>query len=276
MASYPNPAYYAASGTEMSRDGSWQSRPGATMSRDGSWQSLPGADMERGLSGSTNRTAGSNYTTHTSSSAHSSATACSTHDFTFPKDEAYQGPSSYPDPPSVYEPQDLNHFVSATGDQFSQDPCPSSPLEPFTTKDGREDTAWQATHAAHFMITNPELFWNASPSFITAEAVDEAIQRYRDQGVDEPARPGVQDVLLHHLMHRFRAIEYFPYPEIDQILKEAAYHLQMRLQGPEALDICYLAIAAVLAELMDPEEEASELNSQELIDLDGADSLSDP
>ena len=275
MASYPNPTYHAA-GTEMSRDGSWQSRPGATMSRDGSWQSLPGADMERGLSGSTNRTAGSSYTTHTSFSAQSSATAYSTHDFIFAQDEAYQGPSSYPDPPSVYEPQDVNHFLSATGDQFSQDPCRSSPLEPFTTKDGREDIAWQATHAANFMITNPELFWDPSPSFITAEAVDEAIQRYRDEGVDEPARHGVQDVLSRHLMRRFRDIEHFSYPEIDQILKEAACQLLMRLRGPEALDICYLAIAAVLAELMDPEEEASELNSRELIDLDGADSLSDP
>ena len=232
--------------------------------------------MERCFSGSTDRTAGSNYTTHTSYSAHSSATAYSTHDFIFPKDEADQGPLSYPDPPAVYELQDLNHFLSATGDQFSQEPCPSSPLEPFTTKVGREDAAWQATHAAHIMITNPQLFWNTSPSFITAEAVDEAIQGYREQGVDEPARPGVQDVLSQHLYVRFRAIEPFSYPEIGQILKEAAYQLQVRLQGPEALDICYLAIAAVLAELMDPEEEAREANGQELIDLDDANSLSDP
>ena len=252
MASHPNPSYYAASGADMSRDVSWQSRSGTDM----------------------DRTVGSNSTTLTSYSAHSSATAFSTHDLIFPKVEADQASSSYPELPAVYE--DINHFLSATGDQFSQEPCTPSPLEPFTTQAGREDAAWQATHAARLMITEPQFFWNANPLFITSEAVEGAIRGYRVLGIDDPARPSVQHVLLQHLYPRFSDLEHFSYPEINQILKEAAYQLQVRLEGPEAIGICYVAIAAVLAELMGPEQAAGEASGQELINLDGADSLFDP
>ncbi len=35
---------------------------------------------------------------------------------------------------------------------------------------------------------------------------------------------------------------------LDQMLEEAAFHLQKRLDSPEVVDICYLALASVLDE----------------------------
>ena len=67
-------------------------------------------------------------------------------------------------------------------------------------------------------------------------------------GDEEPVRLAVQAVLRQQLDLRFGDTDHF-YPEIVRLLQEAAYQLQIRLQGPDVIDICFLAIAAVLASL---------------------------
>jgi hypothetical protein len=83
---------------------------------------------------------------------------------------------------------------------------------------------------------------------VTCDVVDEALWRLQDQGQDSSPRAAVQDVLYRHLYRQFKDGEQFQ-EDPSRTLREAAYQLQLRLQGPKVPEICYYALLAVLAKL---------------------------
>jgi hypothetical protein len=224
--------------------------------------------MQRSDSQSTTCTVDSSYTTSTVVSGYTSATDPSSIESALAEDGTYRDTSSYPDPCSFYEPSDANLMLSATGSQYHQSDHQlpqalqlSSPLQPLNTQAGNEEAAWQATLVANSLIIDRRSFGDGGPSLITSEAVEEALQRHRDQGTEEPVRPAVQDVLYQQLHPRFGDTDHY-YTEIIRLLEEAAYQLQIRLQGPKVLDICFYAIVAVLAELTgDPDADNNGVGS---------------
>lgn len=238
MSSYPDPSYSAAFREVQGQDGMM-------------WDSSVG--MQRSDSQSTNCTVDSSHTTSTS--GYSSATDYSFVDPALTADGNWQETSSYPDPSPFFEYHDTNHVLSATGSQYQQSghQLPqtlhlASPLQPFSTQSGIEDAARQATLAANSLVINRQSFQHGGPSHITFDAVEEALQRHQQLGSEEPVRPAVQEVLYQQLYSRFRDVDHF-YPDIIRALEEAAYQLQVRLQGPNVIDICFLAIVTVLVEL---------------------------
>jgi hypothetical protein len=211
-------------------------------------------DMQRSDSQSTNCTVNSSQTTSTSGYS-SVATDYSFVDPALTADGKWQETQPYPDPSSFYEPPDANHVLSATGSQYQQSGYQlpqtlqlASPLQAFSSQAGIENAAWQATLAVNPLAINPQPFPHGGPSLITSEAVEEALQRHQQLGTEEPVRPAVQDVLYQKLYSRFSGVDHF-YADITRALEEAAYQLQIRLQGPNVLEICFLAIVTVLVEL---------------------------
>ena len=249
MASYPDPSY-----------------PSDSEAQDGFWDGS--ASMQRSDSQSTACTINSSYTTSTVVSGYSSATDFSSLECTLPEDGTYREASSYPDACSFNETHDANHMLSATGSQYHQSGTHipqglqlPSPLQLFSTQAGNEEAAWQATLAANSLIIAQQTFSDGGPFLVTSEAVNEALRRHQDQGDEEPVRPAVQDVLHQQLYLRLGDTDHF-YHEIIRLLQEAAYQLQIRLQGPEVMDICFYAIAAVLADLTgDPETDNNDVSS---------------
>ncbi|AEO59225.1 hypothetical protein MYCTH_2307326 [Thermothelomyces thermophilus ATCC 42464] len=240
MASYPNPWYPSAMNGFQTQDGGWYGAAG----------------MKRSDSQSTSCTVDTSCTASTVASGYSSATDISSAEYACSEDTIYGDmPSLCPDLCSFREPPDANHIPSATGSQYLDNggswpqPLPlSSPLPALGTRAGNEDAAWQATLAANSLITNRQPPGNGRSSLISSVAVDEAVKMHQDRGVEEPVRPAIQDVLYRHLRPRFSDIDHY-YADIIQLLEEAAYQLQVRLQGPQVMEICSIAIAAVLAML---------------------------
>jgi len=243
MTSYPDPSSSSTFDEFKGQDGAWYGSAG----------------MLRTDSQSTSCTVDSSYTTSTVVSGYSSATDFSSVEHALPEDDAYCERSAYPDPCSIYEPPyepvDANHILSATGSQYFQNghQLPqalqlSSPLPALGTLAGNEHAARQATFVAASLIINGQPFGNSNSSLITSEAIEEALKARRDQGMEEPVRPAVQDVLYRQLQPLFGDIDHY-YADIIRLLEEAAYQLQIRLQGPEVLEICSVAIAVVLAML---------------------------
>ncbi|KAK4244114.1 hypothetical protein C7999DRAFT_17592 [Corynascus novoguineensis] len=227
--------------------------------QDGNWYGSSG--MFRSGSQSTNCTVDSSYTASTVISGYSSATEISSSvEWAPAEDVNYPETPLYPDPCSSYEPSDANHILSATGSQYLQSGHSwpqalqlSNPSLTLGKRAGNEEAARQATLVANSWIINGQRFGDCHSTLITSEAVDEAVRVQLDKGVDEPVRPAVQDILYQQLKPRFSDIDYY-YTDIIRLLEEAAYHLQIRLQGPEVFEICSIAIAAVLAMLSaDPE-----------------------
>jgi hypothetical protein len=236
MASHPDSSYPSA----------WEAQAGFW---DGS------ASMQRSDSQSTACTFDSSYTTSTVVSGYSSATDFSSLEPTLPEDGSYRDAQSYQDSYSICEVADANHMLSATGSQYQQSGTQlpqglqlPSPLQLFTTQAANEEAAWQATLAANSLIIDQQTFSDGGPFLVTSEAVEEALRRHQDQGDEEPVRPAVQDVLYQQLCLRLGDTDHF-YPEIIRLLQEAAYQLQIRLQGPKVIEICFYAIAAVLADM---------------------------
>ncbi|KAL2144562.1 hypothetical protein VTI28DRAFT_8975 [Corynascus sepedonium] len=222
--------------------------------QDGNWYGSSG--MLRSGSQSTNCTVDSSYTAGTVISGYSSATEISSSvEWAPAEDVNYPETPLYPDPCSSYEPSDANHILSATGSQYPQSGHSwpqalqlSNPSLTLGERAGNEEAARQATLVANSWIINGQQFGGCHSTLITSEAVDEAVKVQRDKGVDEPVRPAVQDILYQQLKPRFSDINHY-YIDIIRLLEEAAYHLQIRLQGPEVFEICSIAIAAVLAML---------------------------
>ncbi|GAB1316224.1 hypothetical protein MFIFM68171_06434 [Madurella fahalii] len=201
--------------------------------------------MQRSSSQSTTYTVGSSYTTSTDLTDYSSF---SQSPIDGPSTSHYQ----YPYPHS----QDTDHLLSATGSQYqhSDRQLPqvlqlSSPLQLFNGSFGSiEEAARQATEYARSLIDSQGSYGLANLSIVSSEAVDEALWRLQEQGGDSSPRAAVQDVLHQHLYRQFTDIGQLQ-SDPNIALEEAAYQLQLRLQGPKVLDICYYAIVATLAQL---------------------------
>lgn len=253
---YQSPLYPRGSGGFQSQDGVWDNS----------------VSMERSDSQSTSCTIDSSYTISTS--GHSSATDYSSVDSAFTAGGKWQEASSYPDPGSFFEYPDTNHMLATTGSQYQETghQLPqalhlSSPLQPLTTRAGIEEAARQATMAANILIINQQSVGDGGPSFITSEAVEEALQWHQDQGTEEPVRPAVQDVLYRQLYPCFSDIDHSS-TDISRILEEAAYQLQIRLQGPNVLGICFYAILTILVELTtDPGTAETNASSSGSVDV---------
>jgi hypothetical protein len=255
MAAYPDPSYSTTFRGVSGQDGGWDNS----------------VSMQRSESQSTNCTISSGYTASSSFSGLSSATDYSSAGPAFfNNDEHYFQTSSYQDPSFFDGPENANHILSATGSQYQQSdehlpqelalPSPSQPLR---SQAGIEEAAWNATLVASSLVINQQQAYGGyGPSVITFEAVEEALQRRMGQGFEEPVRPAVQDVLYQQLRPRFDDMDRF-HADIPRILEEAAFHLQIRVQGPKVVDICYYAIVTVLAELIrEPEADMNAVSSE--------------
>lgn len=214
------------------------------------------SSMQRSSSQSTAYTVDSNYTASTDLTDYS---AC--HD---PSASLYQ--YAYGEPP------DTEHLLCATGSQYHHNNTQLrqslqlySPLQLFYSRIGSiENAARQATESARFLISSQGSYGLAGLSVITSDAVEEALRRLQEQGQDSSPRAAVQHVLRAHLYRQFRDMDMDPlFLTTDPlaVLEEAAYQLQLCLQGPKVLGICYYAIVAVLAQLARDLEAADELFS---------------
>lgn len=214
--------------------------------------------MQRSNSQSTSCTVDSSYTTSSYSSGYYTTDYSSTGAASI-EDGAYYDTSptsSFFYPPSSSEVvEDTDQLLAATGSQYqhSGQQLPqvlqlSSPLKLFDSRMGNiEGAAKQATEYASSLVAGPQPVGGYAMSVITCEAVEDALSRGWDGG-EEPVRAAVQDVLYQQLHRQFNDVDQ-PYVEAGMILGEAAYQLQVRLRGPEVVDICYYAIVAVLAQL---------------------------
>ncbi|KAK4126670.1 hypothetical protein N657DRAFT_661066 [Parathielavia appendiculata] len=272
MAAHPDYSYSATFGRFPGQDGGWD----------------VSLSMERSESQSTSCTVDSNYTASASFSRLSSPTEYSSESAFFIDDDyLHCQASSYPDPTSFDELRNANHMLSATGSQYQESdhhmlsatgfqyqesdhhlprvPQLSSASQPLNSQASIEKAAWRATLAANSLVITRPSFGDHGPSVITFEAVEEALQRQLEQGFEEPVRPAVQDILYQELSPRFHKMDLF-HAEMTRILEEAAYQLQIRLQGPKVIDICYYAIVAILARLIRiPECATNAANSESVL-----------
>jgi hypothetical protein len=214
--------------------------------------------MERSTSQSTSRTVDSSYTATSYSSGYystgySSAGPSPTTDGVFfehtPRTSAF--PTSYP------EAHDTTHLLSAlgaqyhhTGQQLPQELQFYNPLQHlFDERRGSiEDAARQATEDARSLIANERALGQYELAVVTFQAVEEARRRLEKQRLEASPRAAVQSI-VYELLHQQFLDPDGCYTDTNLILQEAAYQLQVQVQGEEALDICYLAIVSVLAQL---------------------------
>ncbi|KAK4240221.1 hypothetical protein C8A03DRAFT_13431 [Achaetomium macrosporum] len=237
---------------------SWYSHPSAaavevSLCQDDLW---PGpSSMERSTSQSTSRTVDSKYT------ATSSSSGCYSADYVSIGPSLAKDGAFFDEPPTLYpasysEAHDTAHLLSALGAQYqhTSQQLPQelqfySPLQHFDRRMGSiEDAARQATENARSLITNERALGQYNLSVITFQAVEEARQRLEKQGLEASPRAAVQNI-VYELLHRLFIDTDCCYTDTNLILEEAAYQLQVQVQGEEALDICYLAIVSVLAML---------------------------
>lgn len=243
-------------------DPPYPSAPGGVPDQDGLWDGSAG--MERSDSQSSSCTVDSSYTISTGISAYSaysaytSATDPSPLELPVHGNGAYEkttSSSSYPDPCTYYEHADANLVLSATGSQYqyssSQNPQSlqlSTPFHPLGTQEGNDEAARQATLTATALIIEGRSFDDDRLPSITSAVVEASVQRFQAQNIEEPVRPAIQEVLYQQLRPQFSNRDYY-HLSITQLLEEAAYQLQIRLQDPKVLDVSFLAIATVLHRL---------------------------
>lgn len=217
---------------------------------DDAWPVSSG--MERSDSQSTSCTVDSTYTTGSHSTSYSSTGATSIED-----NDYYGEPAS-----SLYafggysEPQAADHLLSATGSQYqhAEQQIPqalqiSTPLQIFDTIiPSIGEAARQATESAASLIFHQQQrFGRGGPPVISSGAIEDALLGSQAYG-QEASRAAVQAVLHQQLWRQFNELDHFS-TDTTSILEEAAYQLQLRLQGPRVFDICLCAIAAILTKL---------------------------
>ncbi|KAL2022021.1 hypothetical protein VTK56DRAFT_6261 [Thermocarpiscus australiensis] len=222
-----------------------------SLSQDGSWHGS--APMQRTESQATDSTTESSGTT-------SSGTLASHGLQSLFSEDPSEFFTSHDSSPSWYtwsssEPQDPSQLLSSTGsqDQLSSQQLPqalqlSNPWLFHREVGSIEEAARQATGYANSLILSQQPLRGDWPSVVTSEAVEVALQKLREQGLDASPRAAVQDVLHQELHRRFNNTDQ-THTDTSKILEEAAYQLQLRLQGPEVSEICYYAILSVLAGL---------------------------
>jgi hypothetical protein len=185
--------------------------------------------------------------------------------------------------PSTSSSLEAEHFsfelepFSLDMEPFSleQEPCSleQEPLsldpEPFSF--GRNDVgqddidraAWDATVVAGSWITDGR---SVTPLLITHAEVDAAVLRLQNEpDSGELNRVGIQDVLHRHLAALAPptgpiSLDYDDY-RLGLMLEEAAYHLRTRVDSPDDAEICYFAIASVLAGFRPPIKDLPEQHS---------------
>ncbi|KAK4211116.1 hypothetical protein QBC37DRAFT_291002 [Rhypophila decipiens] len=119
--------------------------------------------------------------------------------------------------------------------------------------EGDEAAAYEASMYAQ-QILSQTTYRTPRFSMIRGEDVDETLgelQRRDPAATDREAiQAALQRFLSRYLSRHTRGTDR-DQAKITNALREAAFQLQLRIQGEEALNICYFAIAAVLASLRD-------------------------
>lgn len=116
--------------------------------------------------------------------------------------------------------------------------------------------AWDATMAVNSRIREG---LPVTPSLITDAEIGMAVSMLQGPEYEMYNWVGIQGVLRRHLntavpLPRPMDPDYHHHPLV-QMLEEAAFHLQTRLSGPEVIQVCYLALAGVLADFFPPSAE---------------------
>lgn len=153
--------------------------------------------------------------------------------------------------------QQTDYFASI-GSQYQDVKEPEPGYSPSTTsgqlletREGDEGAAWEATYQAQGFLSQMS-YQRPNFSMIRCEDVDRALGDLRKRKPAATNWEAVQTVLQRYL---YRYLSRHPrdaprnQERITDALQEAACQIQMRVQGEEALNICFYAIAAVLAKL---------------------------
>ncbi|KAM7186308.1 zinc finger protein AEBP2 [Naviculisporaceae sp. PSN 640] len=153
--------------------------------------------------------------------------------------------------------QETDYFASI-GSQYQdveaaelEYPSSTTSVQLLESREGDEAAAWEATSQAQGWLSQTS-YQAPNFSWIRCDDVDRALGNLQKQNPAVTNWEAVQEVLQQHL---FRYLSRHPRTKpqsqrkIMGALQEAACQIQMRVQGEEALDICYFAIAAVLAKL---------------------------
>ncbi len=253
----------------------------------GSWQ-VDSVDMQRTESQSTSCSVDSHATAATSTSRNSLATDCSSldpeltkFDLDLTKDGVYmETAASHTGRPSSHGLFAIDETLVATGSHLQEVPQTQTLvladcLPQYSTQASLQGAAWDATLTAQSWISNQCWFDDQGPPYITNQAVDEALEGFQGQAQDPPARRAVQKVLKTQLSSHFSSED--PSDSVTtSILQHAAYQLQIRLEGPEVINICYYAILTILTQLANPELANLDLDNPEPINQYSDDSAPVP
>lgn len=154
--------------------------------------------------------------------------------------------------------QDTGYLAEAIGSQYigleesaSEYPPPPDSIQLLDSRAGDEAAAWRATTEAYEQLRQTS-YRKPKFSIIHCEDVDRALGELRRRNPEVEDREAVQAVLkrfLSRYLSRHPRGTNRDQARVTCALQEAACQLQGRVQGEEAFDICYLAIASVLATL---------------------------
>ncbi|KAK1828166.1 hypothetical protein QBC39DRAFT_158245 [Podospora conica] len=156
-------------------------------------------------------------------------------DFPSANFDDYVIPSQSPPDPDL----DYDYFPEAQGSSFAQ------PLDYAGTSAGQyfdvEAAARQATDNATYHLNH---YHGLDASFITSDAIDATIEQ-RLSHAEFPTREAIQTLLSHFL---YGDPDSTSLPDMDTLLFEAAYQLQVRTEGPpeEVAEICHKALVVTL------------------------------
>ncbi|KAK3332431.1 hypothetical protein B0T19DRAFT_103152 [Cercophora scortea] len=154
----------------------------------------------------------------------------------------------------------------------AQPPSPSTPTEEWIRK--MECIARELVSDASIQILGNHK--RPSLRLITNKAVEDAKRQIRKRTPNAPTREAIQEVLYRTLYCTFTDPEK-AYTDTSMALYEAAYQLQLRVEGPEASDISYYAIMAVLDQLRKQlQQESAELTAWQQLQQKLPESIASP
>lgn len=149
--------------------------------------------------------------------------------------------------------QDSENLFDSIGSQYQdiEESTPDSlPFQLLESRAGDEAAALQVTQIAQEQLVS-DAYRKPSFTIVTFDAVDSALKHLRKRVASCSDREAVQDVLWRYLSRQLNDANHNR-ENVNTALQEAACQLQLRVQGEEAYNICYYAIAAVLADLREP------------------------
>ncbi|KAK3937399.1 hypothetical protein QBC46DRAFT_267589 [Diplogelasinospora grovesii] len=212
------------------------------------------ADMMRSESSTTQFTNDSVFSETSTSSGQYSVDGYTTLNCTSNEEAPAYEYTTAPFPPSYQDSQwSSASVIASAGSQYGSQNVPrpfllTTSLDILNSAVGNiEGATTLAMQWASSQLTNSVA---VEPSLITSSAVNEALRQLQGRESDSPEREAVQSVLYSQLDLYCKGIDQFEaQTRIVQALQESAYQLQCLIEGPHAWDICFYAIADILARL---------------------------